>query len=264
MNLGLRGRVALVTASSKGLGRAIAHELAAEGARVVMCARTEGPLRAARDEIHRETGADVHAVVADVSSSDGIRRVVDQAVHVGPVDVLVTNAGGPPAGVFESHDWSMWEQAVNLTLRSTVELTRAVLPGMRQRRWGRIVNVTSIAVKQPVANLMLSNSLRAAVTGFARTLANEVATDGVTVNNALPGYTRTERVEELAQATAGREGGSTTAKTVMARFEAEIPMRRLGEPKEFAALVAFLASERASYITGQSIAVDGGWIKSVL
>jgi 3-oxoacyl-[acyl-carrier protein] reductase len=265
VNLGLGGKVALVTASSKGLGQAVARELAVEGARVVMCARTEGALVAARDAIRKETKAEVHAVVADVSTTAGVARVISDALsHFHQIDVLVTNAGGPPAGVFESHDWSVWEQAVNLTLRSAVELARGVLPGMRQRRWGRIVNVTSIAVKQPVANLMLSNSLRAAVTGFARTLANEVAADGVTVNNALPGYTRTERVEELAEATAAREGGSTTLKAVMARFEAEIPMKRLGEPHEFAALVAFLASDRASYITGQSIAVDGGWIKSVL
>jgi 3-oxoacyl-[acyl-carrier protein] reductase len=133
---------------------------------------------------------------------------------------------------------------------------------MRQRKWGRIINVTSIAVKQPVDNLMLSNSVRSAVTGFARTLANEVATDGVTVNNILPGYTRTERVEELAAATAAKEGLSQ--RDIVARFESQIPMRRLGEPEEFAALAAFLASERASYITGQSIAVDGGWIKALL
>ena len=137
-----------------------------------------------------------------------------------------------------------------------------MLPGMRERKWGRIINVTSIAVKQPVDNLILSNSIRSAVTGFARTLANEVATDGVTVNNILPGYTRTERVEQLADATAAREG--LTRQEVVARFEAQIPMRRLGEPKEFAALAAFLASEQASYITGQSIAVDGGWIRSLL
>jgi 3-oxoacyl-[acyl-carrier protein] reductase len=151
---------------------------------------------------------------------------------------------------------------VHLTLRSAVELTRAVLPGMRQRQWGRIINVTSIAVKQPVDNLILSNSVRSAVTGFARTLANEVATDGITVNNILPGYTRTERVEVLAESTAAKEG--VTPQDIVARFEQQIPMRRLGEPREFAALAAFLASERASYITGQSIAVDGGWIRSLL
>jgi 3-oxoacyl-[acyl-carrier protein] reductase len=143
-----------------------------------------------------------------------------------------------------------------------LELTRLVLPGMKARRWGRILNVTSIAVKQPVANLMLSNSLRAAVTGFARTLANEVAADGITVNNILPGYTRTERVEQLAEAMAAREG--IAAEAIKARWEAEIPLRRLGEPREFAALAAFLVSERASYITGSSIAVDGGWIRSLL
>ena len=174
----------------------------------------------------------------------------------------MTNAGGPPAGTFETHDWDAWERAVDLTLRSAVELTRAVLPGMRERKWGRIINVTSIAAKQPVDNLMLSNSIRAAVTGFARTLANEVAADGITVNNILPGYTRTERVEELAEATATKEG--LAPRDIVARFEREIPMRRLGEPEEFAALAAFLASERASYITGQSIAVDGGWIKSLM
>jgi 3-oxoacyl-[acyl-carrier protein] reductase len=151
---------------------------------------------------------------------------------------------------------------VNMTLRSVVELTRLVLPGMRERKWGRIINVTSIAVKQPVDNLILSNSVRAAVTGLARTLANEVATDGITVNNILPGYTRTERVEELAQSTATRE--SISPSEVIARFESQIPMRRLGEPSEFAALAAFLASERASYITGQSIAVDGGWVRALL
>jgi 3-oxoacyl-[acyl-carrier protein] reductase len=151
---------------------------------------------------------------------------------------------------------------VDLTLRSVVELTRAVLPSMKANHWGRIVNVTSIAAKQPVDNLMLSNSIRAAVTGFARTLANEVARDGITVNNVLPGYTRTERVVELAAATAKNEG--TQPADVLARFDREIPMARLGEPRELAALAAFLASDRASYITGQSIAVDGGWIRGLL
>jgi 3-oxoacyl-[acyl-carrier protein] reductase len=155
----------------------------------------------------------------------------------------------------------MWDAATRLLLKSAVELTRAVLPGMKERRWGRILNVTSIAAKQPIEGLMLSNSLRAAVIGFARTLANEVAPFNVTVNNLLPGYTRTDRVQELARA-AGAKGGSST--DIISRWEREIPMGRLGEPREFAALAAFLASDRASYITGSSIAVDGGWIRSLL
>jgi len=263
MDLGLRGKVALVAAASRGLGRAIALELASEGMALVLCARGAAALEAARDDIAARTRADVHTVVADLSDQAHIERVAAEAMsRFGQVDVLVTNAGGPPAGVFETHGWDAWERAVNLTLRSAVELTRAVLPGMRARTWGRIINVTSIAVKQPVDNLILSNSIRAAVTGFARTLANEVATDGVTVNNILPGYTRTERVEQLAEAKAAQEG--LAPRDIVARFEQEIPMRRLGEPEEFAALAAFLASTRASYITGQSIAVDGGWIKALL
>jgi 3-oxoacyl-[acyl-carrier protein] reductase len=263
MDLGLRGKVALVAAASRGLGRAIALELGAEGAKLVLCARGSDALASARDMIVSCTGVEVHTVVADLANQSHVEMVATEAMaKFGQVDVLVTNAGGPPAGVFETHAWDAWERAVNLTLRSVVELTRAVLPGMRQRHWGRIINVTSIAVKQPVDNLILSNSVRSAVTGFARTLANEVATDGITVNNILPGYTRTERVEELADATATKEGRSRA--DILARFEQQIPMRRLGEPKEFAALAAFLASEQASYITGQSIAVDGGWIKSLL
>jgi 3-oxoacyl-[acyl-carrier protein] reductase len=263
MDFGLRGKTAVVAAASRGLGRAIAHELAAEGVRVVICARGADALDATRREIAKATNADVHAVTADLSDAAGVERVASAArERFGHVDILVNNAGGPPAGPFEKHGWDVWEQAVRLTLRSTVELTRAVLPSMRNRKWGRIINVTSIAVKQPVENLMLSNSVRSAVTGFARTLANEVATDGVTVNNILPGYTRTERVEQLANANAANEG--LKRQDILARFEREIPMRRLGEPREFAALAAFLASERASYITGQSIAVDGGWIRALL
>ncbi len=263
MDLGLRGKVGLVAAASRGLGRAIALELASEGAQVVLCARGAGELELARAAISASTGTEPFAVVADLSTQAGIERVVEGALtRFARVDVLVTNAGGPPAGKFEVHSWDAWQRTVDLTLRSAVELTRAVLPGMRERKWGRIINVTSITVKQPVDNLILSNSIRAAVTGFARTLANEVATEGITVNNILPGYTRTERVEQLADATAAKEG--LTRQDIVARFEREIPMRRLGEPKEFAALAAFLASERASYITGQSIAVDGGWIRGLV
>lgn len=263
MDLGLRGKVALVAAASKGLGRAVADELALEGARLVICARGRDALEAARGEIAERSRAEVHAVVADVSTTEGIDRVTAEAARrYGRVDILVNNAGGPPSGPFDKHDWNVWQNAVDLTLRSTVELTRAVLPGMRERKWGRVLNITSIAVKQPVDGLILSNSIRAAVTGWARTLANEVARDGVTVNCVLPGYTRTERVEQLNAATASREG--TTLEEIQRRIEAQIPMGRLAEPREFGALVAFLASERASYITAQSIAVDGGWIRSLL
>lgn len=263
MDLGLEGRVAIVAAASKGLGRAVAEALAAEGARLLICARGREALEAARNTIDAIGDAEVSAIEADVSTVDGIERVHAAALeHFGRVDILVNNAGGPPSGPFESHGWDAWEKAVQLNLRSTVELTRRVLPGMRERKWGRILNVTSIAVKQPVDGLILSNSIRAAVTGWARTLANEVAADGVTVNNVMPGYTRTERVQQLNAATASREGIDVLE--VQRRLESQIPMRRMGEPREFAALVAFLASERASYITAQSIAVDGGWIRALL
>ena len=263
MDLGLRGKIALVAAASRGLGRAVAEALAGEGASLVICARGREALEETRGAIAAQTAAEVESVVADVATPDGIATAWERARdRFGRVDVLVTNAGGPPAGPFEAHDWDGWQQAVNLTLRSAVELTRLVLPGMKERRWGRVINVTSIAVKQPVDGLMLSNSLRAAVTGFARTLANEVARDGITVNNLMPGYTRTERVEQLNAATAAREG--IALEDVARRIVSQIPMRRLGEPREFAALAAFLASEQASYVTGQSIAVDGGWIRSLL
>jgi 3-oxoacyl-[acyl-carrier protein] reductase len=262
VDLGLRSRVALVVAASRGLGRAVAEELAAEGADIIICARDGETLERARTEIVERTRAEVHAVVADVSTQEGTDTVAAEALaRFGRVDVLVTNAGGPPSGPFETHGWDAWERAVQLTLRSAVELTRLVLPGMKDRRWGRIINVTSITVKQPVDGLMLSNSIRAAVTGFARTLATEVAPFGITVNNILPGYTRTERVEQLNRATAERDG--TSVEEVQRRIESQIPMRRLGDPREFAALAAFLASERASYITGQSMAVDGGWIRAL-
>lgn len=263
MDLGLTGRTALVAASSRGLGRAIAQALAAEGAQLVLCARGEPALREAERAIAQAHGVRVVAVAADLSEPAAVQRVVDAGLAAfGRLDVLVTNTGGPPAGPFESHAPEAWQQAVRQNLDSVVNLTRAVLPGMKAQRFGRIVNVTSIAVKQPVDHLILSNSVRAAVTGFARTLANEVAPFGITVNNALPGYTRTQRLEELATTTAQRDGAS--ADEVEARWCAQIPAGRLGDPEEFAALVAFLCSARASYITGTSIPVDGGWIRGLL
>lgn len=254
--------MALVAASSRGLGRAIATELGAAGVRLVLCARDESALQRTAADIVRETGADVDAIPADLSKREDVQRLLQTVLErLEHVDILVTNAGGPPSGPFGSLDADAWDAAYRLTLQSAVELTRGLLPEMKRRRWGRILNVTSITVKQPVENLMLSNSLRAAVTGFARTLANEVAPYGITVNNLLPGYTRTDRVVQLAEATSQREGVSV--EDVQSRIESQIPMGRMGEPAEFAALAAFLASERASYITAQSIAVDGGWIRGL-
>jgi 3-oxoacyl-[acyl-carrier protein] reductase len=262
VDLELAGKTALVCAASRGLGLAVATELAQEGVRIVMCARDADVLERARANVAARTGATVHAVAADLSTEAGVAAIArDAMARLEHVDILVNNAGGPPSGTFESFDWDDWQRAVNLTLKSAVELTRAVLPGMRQRQWGRVVNITSITVKQPVQNLVLSNSIRAAVTGMARTLANEVARDGVTVNNVLPGYTRTDRVVHLAKSNAERDGVSQDE--VLARIERQIPMGRMGEPREFAAMVAFLASPRASYITGQSVAVDGGWIQGL-
>jgi 3-oxoacyl-[acyl-carrier protein] reductase len=261
MDLGLRDRVAIVAAGSKGLGRAIAETLAAEGARVVLCARGTAALDTACRAI-TEAGGRCHGVTADVSMAADVARVVSAAeATFGPVDILVTNSGGPKSGRFETLTADDWDAATRLLLSSAVGFARAVVPGMRARKWGRILNVTSIAAKQPVDGLMLSNSLRAGVVAYARTLSNEVAADGITVNNLLPGYTRTQRVLDLSGQMAA--AGSTTPDEIVRRWEAEIPMRRLGEPQELAALAAFLASERAAYITGQSIAVDGGWIRGL-
>ncbi|HJZ81101.1 MAG TPA: SDR family oxidoreductase [Pyrinomonadaceae bacterium] len=263
MDLGLNNKVALVAAASRGLGRAVAEELAAEGASLIICARKAETIEHVAGEIAGASGVEVLGVAADVSNPADVARLISSGVaRFGRIDILVTNAGGPPAGQFESFSLAQWEEATRLLLHSAVELARQVLPGMKERRWGRILNITSIAVKQPVDNLILSNSVRAAVTGFARTLANEVASFGVTVNNIMPGYTRTERVEELARMMAEKQG--ITPADFIARWEKEIPMGRIGSPREFAALAAFLVSERASYLTGTSIPVDGGWIKALL
>lgn len=262
MDLGLQGKVALVAAASRGLGKAVAEELANEGVSLILCARDQETLDKTCNEIRQKSGTKILSLAADLSETEDIERLYQTGMdEFGQIDILVTNVGGPPAGIFENLSRESWETATNLLLTSVLDLTRLVLPQMKERRWGRILNITSIASKQPVDNLILSNSLRAAVTGFAKTLANEVAPLGITVNNILPGYTRTERVVQLAETIAQKEGISPAQAT--AKWEAEIPMKRLGEPNEFAALAAFLVSKRASYITGSSIAVDGGWIRSL-
>ena len=263
MELGLEGKTALVAASSRGLGQAVAEEMAREGANLVICARTVAPLEEAGQWIHDATGAEVVAVPADLSDPEDVDRLIKTAEQAfGKIDILVTNTGGPPPGPFESHSVEAWSTAVEQNLNSVLNLTRAVLPAMKKAKWGRIINITSVAVKQPIDGLILSNAVRAAVTGFAKTLANEVASSGITVNNVMPGFTRTERLDGLAENISETQG--ITVEEAFARWEAQSPMGRIGEPKEFAALVAFLASERASYITGTSIPVDGGFIQAVL
>lgn len=263
MDLGLNGKVALVAASSRGLGRAVAEELAAEGVDLMLCARGEQALSETAESIRTASSVRVIDMAADLSKPADVDRLIQTAMReLGRIDILVTNAGGPPAGPFESHSTDAWHDAVRQNLDSVLNLTRAVLPGMKERRWGRIINVTSIAVKQPVDNLILSNTVRAAVTGFARTLANEVAKFGITVNNVMPGYTRTQRIDDLSARNATLNGTTTAAE--LAKWEQQIPMGRLGEPREFAAMVAFLASDRASYTTGASIPVDGGWIRALV
>ena len=262
MDLGLLGKKALVCGASAGLGKAIARALAAEGAEVTICSRSRERIDAARDDIAAETGAKVTALVADLSTLEGCRKAVAEAREaMSRLDILVTNTGGPPSGPFEDHDPETWDRAIDQNFKSVVHLVREALPGMKERKWGRIVNVTSISVKQPVGGLILSNSLRAGVTGFAKTVSNEAAPFNVTVNCVLPGYTRTDRLIDLAEAQAERSGGS--ADDVYGSWEDQIPMGRLGEPEELAALTAFLCSERAGYVTGQSVAVDGGWIKAL-
>ena len=263
MDLGLKDRVALVAAASRGLGKAAAWELAREGARVAICARGEDALRAAAAEISSDTGSKVFPVVADVTKPDNIKKLVSSVEeHFGQIDILVANAGGPPTGTFLDFDDQAWEAALRLNLLSTVRLCRAVLPGMRARSWGRIVNITSVTVKQPMDGLILSSAARSAVVGMAKTLSNECAAQGINVNNVCPGYTLTDRVKNLAEKQAAKDGKSV--EEIIEGFAAEIPARRLGRPQELAALVVFLASERASYITGTTIQIDGGYVRSLL
>jgi 3-oxoacyl-[acyl-carrier protein] reductase len=262
MDFGLNGRVALVAAASKGIGFAAARELAREGARVFLCSRDEGRAREAARNIAAETGTQCTGVRADVTNEEDARAFVGLAgEQAGRVDILVTNAGGPPSATFETADLEMYRRAFELNALSAVRLAQLVVPAMRAARWGRVVNVTSISVKQPIEGLLLSNTVRAGLTGWAKTLSAEVAAEGVTVNNVAPGYTMTERQDELAAARAGASGKSK--EEMIAMWASQVPMRRLASAEEIAAAVAFLASERASYITGVTLQVDGGWVRGL-
>lgn len=260
MDLGIGNKVALVAASSQGLGKAVATGLAHEGAKVVMCSRNKEAIRAAAEDVKKIASAEVIAVQADLTVPSDIKRLVAQTAETfGAIHILVNNAGGPPAGIFADMSDDHWQRAVDLTLMSSVRLTRATLPFMRKQEWGRVINITSVSVKQPINELLLSNSLRLSVLGWSKTLSNQVAKDGILVNCVCPGWTRTERVIEIFDARAKTHG--TTSDAVEASITAGIPMARLGKPDELANLVVFLASEKASYMTGTSIQVDGGAVQ---
>jgi 3-oxoacyl-[acyl-carrier protein] reductase len=262
MDLGLRDRVAVVAASSRGLGKAVALGLAREGARLALCARTQSTLDATAGEIRRETGAEVLACAVDVTIYDEVRRFTAAAVEeFGRLDICVANAGGPPSKSFAETTIEDWQSAANLNLMSTVYFAREVLPVMQNQRWGRFIAITSVAVKQPVEGLILSNAVRSGVSGLIKTLSNEYGRYGVLVNNVCPGYTATARLVELTGKLAGKEG--VDARDIEERWARQTALGRVGRPEEFADLVVFLASERASYLTGVSIAVDGGLVKGV-
>ncbi|HYM06905.1 MAG TPA: SDR family oxidoreductase [Terriglobales bacterium] len=262
MDLGLKDRVAIVAASSQGLGKAVAMALAREGARLAICARTARALEAAADHIRSTTRAEVLARPIDVTKYVEVRRLVAESVErFGRIDICVTNAGGPPSKTFAETSVEDWTAAVNLNLMSTIYFAREVLPLMQKQRWGRLITITSVAVKQPIEGLILSNSVRSAVSGLVKSLANEYGKYNVLMNNVCPGYTRTERLTELAGRLAESEG--VTTEQIQQRWAGQIPLGRLAEAEEFGGVVAFLASERASYITGASIAIDGGLVKGV-
>ena len=260
MELGIRDRVALVAASSKGLGKAVALGLAQEGAKVALCARTQADLASTAAEIAKQTGVEVFARPVDVTVYAEVRGWVAECRNrFGRIDICVTNAGGPPSKSFQETDLADWQSAVQLNLMSTLYLSREVLPIMQKQNWGRLIMITSMSVKQPVKGLILSNSVRSAVSGLAKSLANEYGKYNILVNNVCPGYTLTQRFEQIARRRAAVEGKKI--EEVYEGINREVPLGRVGRPEEFAALVVFLASERAGYITGSTIAVDGGAVR---
>lgn len=262
MDLGIKGRVAIVAASSQGLGKAVAWGLAKEGAKLALCARTASALEATAEEIRRDTGAEVVARALDVTSYDEVRQfVADVTARFGRLDICVANAGGPPSKSFAETTIEDWRAAADLNLMSTVYFAREALPVMQQQQWGRFIAITSVAVKQPVEGLILSNSVRSGVSGLMKTLANEYGRHGVLVNNVCPGYTATARLVELSHRLAAKEGVDPAE--IAERWAQQTAVGRVGRPEEFADLVVFLASERASYITGVSVAVDGGLVKGL-
>lgn len=262
MDLGIKGKVAIVTASSTGIGKAVAESLISEGVNVAICSRSKEKLIEAAKDIKNKYGNEPFWCVCDINSSKDIENFYSAVRNqFGGVDILVNNCGGPIPGYFADLTEDDWNDAFKQVLLSVIRFSHLVLPDMIKKEWGRIINITSVAVKQPVHNLILSNSFRAAVTGFAKTLSNEVANKNITVNNVAPGYTLTHRLYELAVNRAKTSGKSH--EEILVEMAKDVPMNRLGGPEEIAALVSFLASKQASYITGTTIQVDGGSTKGI-
>jgi 3-oxoacyl-[acyl-carrier protein] reductase len=263
MDLGIKNKIALVTGASAGLGFAAAQTLAEEGARVVINSRSEENLKKAAERINEASGYMPPIFIGDLAE-DGVaeKLIADIKKQIGPIDILVSNVGGPPAGEFMEHDKDVWRRSTDLILNSAINLTRGVLSDMKKNKWGRIIYITSIAVRQPVDGLIISNALRAGLTGFAKTISNEFAGYGITINTVCPGYTKTERLTYLARAISESSGKSVAE--VYEGWTENIPAGRLGQPEELAALISFLASDKAAYISGSAIAVDGGCYKGLL
>ena len=262
MDLGLRNRVALVAASSQGLGLATAEAFAAEGCRVAMCARNSQALAAGAERIRKRHNVEVLEQAFDVTDATAVSQFVAAvAEKFGGVDICVTNAGGPPAKGFLAASLEDWQRAIDANFLSAVYFTREVIPHMQRKHWGRIITITSITTKQPVTDLVLSNAVRAAVVGLVKSLANEFGKDGILVNNVGPGFTATDRLKELAKARSAASGKSE--QEIFDAWAADAPLKRLGEPRELAETIVWLASERASYITGQTVLVDGGMYKGL-
>jgi len=259
MNLGLKNKRVLVTGASSGLGAAAARSLSDEGAEVLINSRNQSRLEKAADAIEKETGSRPRPIAADISNAEDVARLISQ---VGPVDILVSNCGGPPPAKLSEVEIDNWRSMADLILYSAIGLTRALIDGMVEREFGRLIYITSIGMLQPIDDLIFSNTFRAGLAGFCKTVSNNYASHGITANCVCPGFTATERLWELANARA--EGGSQTPEEVMDGFSATIPAGRLGKPDELAALIAFLASDQAGYITGTAIPVDGGMMKSLI